>query len=255
MSIRTPEDEVDKPGYLYPPFKEGWHYQGATYAGHSDFSVDFNRRTPTGGWLDDRGDPVLAAADGTVAEVDVAEGLVLLNHHGGLWRTEYRHMQPVLVKVGQKVERSEQLGGIGEAGNAPNGTHLHHVHWRRTSTSTPWRRVQMRFEGIDVAQSVLSSGRADSWTPPAPKLYIGPPAKATWEDAYRQADRALTKCKARVLELEQGTPPADCAAVEAERDAYKAQAEQLAEDVAELKAALAEFQPVSEVVYVRKTAA
>jgi hypothetical protein len=51
--IRTPEDEVTTAGYLYAPFREGWTYQGATYAGHSDWSVDWNRRTPAGGWLED----------------------------------------------------------------------------------------------------------------------------------------------------------------------------------------------------------
>jgi hypothetical protein len=67
--IRTPDDEVTKPGWFTLPFTEGWTYQGATYAGHSDFSVDWNRRTLSGAWLDDTGDPVLAIADGIFAEV------------------------------------------------------------------------------------------------------------------------------------------------------------------------------------------
>lgn len=252
MSIRTPEDEIDRPGYFYPPFKEGWWYQGATYPGHSDFSVDFNRRTQSGGWLNDAGDPVLAAADGTVAEVLPAEGLVLLNHHGALWRTEYRHMRDIPVKKGDKVQRGDRIGSIGDEGNAPNGTHLHHVHYRRASTDEAFQRTRMRFEGVDVAQSVGDSdSRPATWKPPEPKLYQGPPPRATWEGAYREAARLIDRkddtiaevkgllaavreerdiLKARVAELEAATPP-DCAAVEAERDGYRAQAEQLTEDM------------------------
>ena len=76
-TIRTPDDEVTTPGWFLPPFTEGWWYQGATYPGHSDFAVDFNRRTVSGGWLQDDGDPVLAAADGTVAEVNAARMLLM----------------------------------------------------------------------------------------------------------------------------------------------------------------------------------
>lgn len=189
MSIRTPDDEVNKPGWFLPPFKAGWTYQGATYSGHSDYAVDFNRRTPSGAWLDDRGDPVLAAAAGTVKETTPVDGYVLITHPGG-YATEYRHMQPVRVKPGQKVERGDLIGNIGEAGNAPNGTHLHH---RQYKDGKP---IQMTFEGKPVSTSVSDSDtRPAGWTPPPPVTVVGPPIRATWESAYEQAALALTKAR------------------------------------------------------------
>lgn len=186
--ILTPEDEISRPGYYYPPFKEGDWYQGATYAGHSDFAVDWNKRTKAGGWLDDRGEPVLAAADGTVAETTPVDGYVAIDHYGGLERTEYRHMQPVMVKPGDKVKRGDQIGKIGEAGNAPNGTHLHHVQYKRDKLSQPFHAVQTRFLGKTVDVSVGDSDtRPKAWKPPTPVMIQGPEMRATWERSYRQA--------------------------------------------------------------------
>lgn len=199
MTIRTPDDEQNQPGDFYPPFQEGWWYQGQTYAGHSDFAVDWNRRTRTGGWLDDRGDPVLAAADGTVAETTPADGYVAIHHYGGLWRSEYRHMQPVSVKPGDKVQRGDRIGSIGEAGNAPNGTHLHHVQYRRDKLGQPWKAVKQRFLGQPVEVSVSDSDtRPAGWKPPAPVMVQGPAPRATWEGSYREAAKALDRAQAAV---------------------------------------------------------
>ena len=190
--IRTPDDEVTDA--FYPPFRENWWYQGITYPGHSDFAVDWNRRTRTGGWLDDRGDPVLAAADGVVAEVTPADGYVAIDHWNGTYRTEYRHMQPVKVKVGDRVQRGDQIGAIGEAGNAPNGTHLHHRQYRRVGAE--WKPVKMRFLGQPVEVSVSDSDtRPSGWTPPTPVMVQGPPPKATWESAAKEAIKELAKAE------------------------------------------------------------
>lgn len=195
-AIRTPDDEKDAPGWYLPPFAEGKNYQGATYPGHTDWSVDFNRRTPTGGWLDDTGDPVYASADGTVSEVDKSNGLVMLNHWRGLYRTEYRHMTGIPVKVGQKVQRGDRVGNIGNvAGDGRSfGAHLHHVHWRRDKTSSPWRRVRMTFEDKPIPTSVGDSDtQPEGWQPPAAVNVVGPPPKATWEGAYKEAAKALER--------------------------------------------------------------
>jgi hypothetical protein len=196
MTIRTPDDEIDRPGYFYPPFNEGWWYQGATYAGHSDFATDFNRRTKNGGWLDDRGDPVRAIADGTVAEVQPADGTVFLNHFGGTYRSEYRHMEPVTVKEGQKVQRGDILGRIGEAGNAPNGTHLHHRHFKKVNGV--WKPIKMRFYDRDIAASVFDSDtRPASGDWPGTVMLEGPPPRATWESAAKAYREALAAQKAQ----------------------------------------------------------
>lgn len=217
-AILTPDDEVTTPGSFYPPFREGWWYQGVTYPGHSDFAVDWNRRTKTGGWLDDRGDPVLAAAAGVVAEVTPADGYVAIDHFGGTYRSEYRHMQPVTVKVGDRVQRGDQIGSIGEAGNAPNGTHLHHRQYRRVGAE--WKPVKMRFLGQPVEVSVSDSDtRPEGWKPPTPVMVQGPPPKATWESAFRDASKALAKAEAATA-----AQKAQTALATDERDAARAEA-------------------------------
>jgi hypothetical protein len=227
MTIRTPDDEVSKPGWFTPPFKEGWTYQGATYPGHSDFSVDWNRRTPSGGWLDDTGDPVLAVAEGTVSVVDKAEGLVMVDHPGG-YRTEYRHMTGIPVKVGQKVQRSDRVGSIGNvAGDGRSfGAHLHHVHWK------DGKRIKQRFEGEPVEVSVFDSDtRPTSWQPPTPVFVQGPPPRATWESAFRELAGAHGKLEAKLdaaraqtalATEERDTARADLAACTTAHDATKA---------------------------------
>lgn len=233
MTIRTPDDE--RPDWLYAPFREGWWYQGATYPGHSDFSVDWNRRTRTGGWLDDTGDPVLAAQDGTVADVDPREGLVMLHHHGGLTQTEYRHMTGPFPKVGDRVKRGDRIGSIGNvAGDGRSfGAHLHHVHYRRPSTKVPFQRVPMTIEGKRLPVSVESDAKPASWKPPTPVMLQGPPPPATWQGAFRDAEKALDKAENRVATL-----TTQVGALTDERNTARAEATLARQAADELRAAL-----------------
>lgn len=231
MTIRTPDDEIDRPGYFYPPFKEGWWYQGATYAGHSDAAVDWNRRTKTGGWLDDTGDPVYAAADGYVAQVDKGDGLVMLRHWGGTYSTEYRHMTGPFPKVGDKVQRGDRIGSIGNvAGDGRSfGAHLHHVHYRGA------KRIRQSFYDQPVEVSVLDSDtRPDGWKAPDPVMLQGPPPKATWESSFKEASKALSKAldavAAQKAQTSLATDERDQA--RAEVAGYQSQVEQLEADLA-----------------------
>lgn len=209
MSIRTPEDEVEKPGWFLPPFREGWGYMGATYRGHNDFSVDWNRRTASGGYIEDLGHPVLAIADGKVSDVDKGDGFVMLDHAGG-YQSEYRHMRNIGVKVGDRVERGDKIGEIASVrgDGRSTGPHLHHVHWR------DGKRIQQRFEGQPIRTSVATSdSKPASWTPPAPVYVVGPPPRATWEGAFREAAKALEKAETRIAAKD-----GRIALVEGERD-------------------------------------
>jgi hypothetical protein len=193
--IRTPDDEVTKAGYFYPPFDEGDTYEGVTYGGHTNFAVDWNKRTPSGAWLPDEGEPVRAAADGYVVAILAFDGTVVLQHRGG-YRTEYKHMEPVLVKLDDRVDRGDIIGRIGDAGNAPNGTHLHHVHWKRDASGT-WRRIKQSFLGVPVIASVWNSDTQPQGTNlPGPVYVKGEPLPATWRGAFTEAAAALTGTEA-----------------------------------------------------------
>jgi hypothetical protein len=234
VAIPTPDDE--RPDWLYPPFREGWHYVGATYAGHSPYSVDWNRRTRTGGWLDDDGDPVLAPQDGIVAEVDKGDGVVMLLHHGGLTQVELRHMQDILVKPGQRVKRGERVGSIGNvAGDGRSfGPHLHMVQYARPDKSQPFARVPLTIEGKRIATSVQNSdSKPAGWTPPDPVMVQGPPAPVTWEQTAKAALKALEKAEATVAAQKAQTELATD-----ERNAARREAALLTTTVAELRTAL-----------------
>lgn len=197
MTIRTPDDDIDKLDYYYPPFKENDWYEGQTYGGHTDFSVDWNRRRQNGAWLEDEGQPVLAAADGKVSLIEAAGGAVYIDHWNGRRRTESRHMGKVLVKLGQKVQRGDKIGEIGKVGISPGSgfvpsAHLHAVHWSKVNGV--WTRVKQTYYGEPVEASVHNSDSMPrTWNPPGPVMIQGPPPRTTWESAYREAAKALEK--------------------------------------------------------------
>ncbi len=93
----------------------GWSYHGG---------IDIVR---SGGGTS--GTPVVAAASGTV---EIARSgysgyghTVVINHGNGI-KTRYAHMYPgsIMVRVGQKVSKGQQIGRIGSTGNS-TGPHLH----------------------------------------------------------------------------------------------------------------------------------
>ena len=134
---RGPVEDARLPeGYFLPPFGTRWSYRTSTYAGHSDFAVDFNRGGPGA----DEGDWVTAPAPGIVAYLDVrAPGTdgpedpgvsdLLIDHAGG-FRTLYSHMRdiPRAVRVGAPIELRQRLGRISDLGTT-TGSHLHHGHF------------------------------------------------------------------------------------------------------------------------------
>lgn len=72
------------------------------------------------------GTPVLAVNDGTVVlagRYPVRGGLVVIDHGNGL-TSLYFHQSRVVVKVGQRVRRGDQVGEVGSTGLSA-GPHLH----------------------------------------------------------------------------------------------------------------------------------
>ncbi len=73
------------------------------------------------------GNPIVAAADGTVIEANYDKFLgnnVVVSHGNGVV-TQYGHMTKSVVKPGQKIKRGEQIGFVGKTGKA-SGPHLHY---------------------------------------------------------------------------------------------------------------------------------
>lgn len=126
---------------IYPvPRERTWisskfGYRTDPFTGRVAFhsGLDFAGRTGT---------PVYATADGIVnyAYVDNRLGRVVVIDHDvqevdengetyirqGIYRTEYGHLEKVLVQNGQRVRRGEQIGTLGNSGRS-TGPHLHYA--------------------------------------------------------------------------------------------------------------------------------
>lgn len=74
----------------------------------------------------DRGDAVLAAANGVVVEARVARGYgnLVVIRHGSSYTTHYAHLHRIRVREGDTVRRGDVIGTAGDTGVA-TGVHLH----------------------------------------------------------------------------------------------------------------------------------
>lgn len=73
------------------------------------------------------GTPIYSTADGVVISAGWGQGygnLVKIQHDFGI-ETRYAHMSKLLVKVGERVSRGQQVGAMGSTGRS-TGTHLHY---------------------------------------------------------------------------------------------------------------------------------
>lgn len=70
---------------------------------------------------------ILSPADGIVAEAgsDYGYGRILYISHGHGFKTMYAHLDKVLVKVGQRVKRGDEIAKVGSTGRT-TGPHLHY---------------------------------------------------------------------------------------------------------------------------------
>ena len=121
----------------------GETWQLGTYPGHDDYDIDLFplRGEP---W----GQPVLASYGGTVIAAGIngtlggrtpdhpkgprgsGGGYWVKIDHGRKWETLYMHLlEPPLVRVGQRVERGDQLGRVGSTGDS-GAPHLHYEQHR-----------------------------------------------------------------------------------------------------------------------------
>lgn len=88
---------------------------------------------------DAQGNPVVAAAAGTVTRVrndPDGYGLYLDIDHGNGWTTRYAHNSKILVSVGQTVTQGQQIARVGSTG-ASSGPHLHFEVRKNGSAKNP----------------------------------------------------------------------------------------------------------------------
>ncbi|MBP5486327.1 MAG: M23 family metallopeptidase [Bacteroidales bacterium] len=89
--------------------------------------------------ISQQGDPVYAAADGTVKDVEHSTkglGNVVTIDHGNGYLTRYAHLENTRVSRGQKVARGKQIGQVGMSGNS-FAPHLHYEVIKDTSKVDP----------------------------------------------------------------------------------------------------------------------
>ncbi|MBU0641999.1 MAG: peptidoglycan DD-metalloendopeptidase family protein [Alphaproteobacteria bacterium] len=102
------------------PLKNGFRYT-------SGFGPRWGRMHEGTDFAAAYGTPIYATADGVVTFSGWSSGygrLVKIQHEFGI-ETRYAHQSQLLVKVGQRVSRGEQIGAMGNSGRS-TGTHLHY---------------------------------------------------------------------------------------------------------------------------------
>lgn len=125
---------IAAPAYQMP-FACGETWELRTFTGHNPLrAVDMNRSG-------DLGDPVVAAAAGTVVtRRDLggdSYGRYLVVSHGSGHDTLYAHLASFSVSVGQSVRQGQKLGTVGSTGGS-SGPHLH-FEQRLNSSAQPIR--------------------------------------------------------------------------------------------------------------------
>lgn len=87
-------------------------------------TVDFHSGVDLAGKV---GDPVVATADGTVAEAGwiTGRGYTVVIDHGYNYRTMYAHLSRVETTVGARVRRGQKIGAMGSTGKSTS-PHLHY---------------------------------------------------------------------------------------------------------------------------------
>jgi hypothetical protein len=217
--------QAGRTGVFYPPFdshlpnmprseESRIRYAAMTHAGHDEqdaYAVDFN----WGSGGADRGHRVLSAAAGRVSKVDTANGQVHIRHpkHDGDsdFETIYAHLDPILVKKGQRVRAQERIGRIGSTyhGDQAISPHLHHQHLRHGKPVKMKLLIHGKETPIGASRkradrTVVWDARVPGWVRPR-----GPAAARLSVRARRAADERWSQQKPLrfvVAERKHGVP-------------------------------------------------
>lgn len=150
------------------------------------------------------GTPVVAALDGTVTAVfwDVWGGnRVEVTHANGI-KTTYNHLEDVMVRAGDILRASEQLGTVGQTGLRVTGPHLHFEIWVHGKVADPESFDWETGKGVIPASRAPYSTEDQAATQPPVDPHTEPgtdsgPAPSHVPDADHE----------RVMALGRKTPP------------------------------------------------
>jgi len=89
------------------------------------------------------GDPVYAAADGKVVESgrDRTQGNYIVIDHGRGIKTRYLHLNKRHVSAGDKVQKGQRIGDLGNTGRS-TGPHLHYEVLVNGKQVDPWPYIK-----------------------------------------------------------------------------------------------------------------
>ncbi|TDD49153.1 M23 family metallopeptidase [Nonomuraea terrae] len=155
------------------PCGQSWTGNSSASSAHQSYEIDFNRGSTADA---DLGDPVVAAAAGTVA-ISAHQGstngfgnLVKIDHGGG-WSTYYAHLNTRSVSAGQSVSQGQRIGTLGNT-SRPGNNISPHLHYEvRLGSSYPSNIQRAVFNGVTFGypQQTLTSrncgGSANPYTP------------------------------------------------------------------------------------------
>lgn len=142
--------EIEPPAYPYAPrgpFQVTWPVRNIKVNRGYRPSTDLNHEgLDLGG---KRGYPILAAHEGLVIYTGSdfrGYGNMILVEYSSEWATLYAHLDSVNVQPGQIVQAGEDLGGMGDSGQA-SGVHLHFelLHDRKPIDPLPYLTRSPRF--------------------------------------------------------------------------------------------------------------
>ena len=105
------------------------------FTGQPDFHPGIDIATQTG-------TPITAPADGTVIFTGpkAAYGNAIVINHGYGTVTQYGHLSSIAVRAGQKVNRGDTIGYVGNTGRS-TGPHLHYEVWVRDQARNPMNYI------------------------------------------------------------------------------------------------------------------
>ena len=103
-----------------------------------------------------KGEPIYAAGDGKVVEVRnsfFGYGREVIIDHGFGYKTRYAHLQKMMVKVGDVVERGDQIATMGNTGKSV-GVHLHYEVIYRNNRVNPLNYYNQEITGEEYMAMV-----------------------------------------------------------------------------------------------------